>query len=68
MNINGVDRETRAILRVAMDAGWTVERTKSQHMKVTSPRGVVIITAGTASDRRACKNFRARLRRAGLRI
>lgn len=40
-----------------------VTRTRKSHWRVQIPGGPIIVTAGTPSDHRASRNFRARLRR-----
>lgn len=62
-------------IKVAEDAGWTVETTKGSHLRFRPPQGwkdrkgdiqPPVIHASTPSDSRGDLNFRARLRRAGL--
>ena len=61
------DRELRALVELAEAQGWTVTPTRKSHLRFASPDGVhLVIASGTASDRRATKNLRAQLRRAGL--
>ncbi len=56
----------RALYRRARRAGWIVTRHGSGHLRWSAPSGAVITTAATPGDRRAVRNERARLRRAGL--
>lgn len=44
--------------------GWTVKRGGNGHWKCRHVNGALVVMGSTPSDRRALKNFRARLRRA----
>jgi hypothetical protein len=55
----------RQAARVAVRAGWRIERT-TRHLAWTTPTGVRIITPSTPGDRRGYRDDLARLRRAGL--
>jgi predicted RNA binding protein YcfA (HicA-like mRNA interferase family) len=49
--------------------GWRVVRTKSSHWQCYSPDGKTIVWhSSTPSDYRATKNFKAELRRAGVKF
>lgn len=54
--------------RVAINAGWKVERTTQCHWKFTPPAGRILFTGGTPSDWRSRVQFRADLKRQGLRL
>ena len=60
----------RSLLRseaeLAMDLGWSIERTRGGHLKWTPPTGKFVIMPGTPSDRRSYLNARSMLRRHGL--
>jgi hypothetical protein len=60
------DAETRRLAAVAERAGWTVEPTRSGHLRFRGPDGQVVVHSTTSSDWRAARNLRAQLRRAGL--
>lgn len=66
----GMDRETRRLVRKALDAGWTLKhRKRTAHVQLLAPDGSGIVTvASTPSDHRGLKNTRADLRRHGLEI
>jgi hypothetical protein len=55
----------RAAARVALLAGWRIDRT-ARHLAWTSPAGTVVITGSTPGGPRARLNDLAELRRAGL--
>lgn len=54
--------------RLAERQGWTVDATRSGHLRWRSPSGGIVITAGTPGGGRAVNNARAQLRRLGLAI
>ena len=59
--------KTKGLIEVAEGQGWTVERTKNNHIVFLSPCGKHRIVCGsTEASHRAVRNTRARLRRAGL--
>lgn len=59
--------QLRKLVAEAEAAGWTVERTRNNHIRFLSPDGKHLIVCGsTESDHRAIRNTKARLRRAGL--
>ena len=58
------DRETRALIKHAVDHGWTVEI--GSHIKLRSPSGELVVTGASPSDRRAHLNLRSILRKKGL--
>ncbi len=62
------DRDFRELFDKATTAGWRVERTGGNHVRLLSPDRSVppVITSSTPSDPRAIKNLRAMLRRYGL--
>ena len=60
------DQELRKLVRCLVDQGWTLDRTKGSHIKLTCPNtGQVMFGPSTTSDWRAVRNFRARARRMG---
>ena len=58
------------LIEVARAQGWTVERTKSGHIRFrpADPSRRVVVTAGTPSDWRSRANLAADLRRQGLEV
>lgn len=60
--------ELKAIIKTAETAGWTVTRTKGNHVRFlpTDKTQSPIISSGTPSDWRSLKNLTSQLRRAGL--
>lgn len=61
------DKACRELVVRALEAGWTARVTGSSHVALTSPAGKVVVTAATTGDHRTARNFRAQLKRAGLR-
>lgn len=51
------------LIEYALREGWEVIRTRNGHLKFTKPGMPPIFTSSTASDHRAGRNARARLRR-----
>jgi hypothetical protein len=61
--------ETNRLITAAVDQGWRYDESSRGHVRLYSPDGRTIIgTSGTPSDHRAAKNFRSRLKRAGVRL
>jgi hypothetical protein len=60
-------KDYRSLFRLAEAQGWEHTRTGKDHHKFVSPSGEIVVTSGTPSDRRALDNFRAQLKRHGLR-
>ena len=58
----------RDMIKTAEKAGWTVERSRSGHLKWKSPTGGVVFSASTPSDHRAIKNHVSLMRKAGLNL
>lgn len=54
------------LLELCKQQGWVVGKTNRGHWKCCPPAGRIIITSGTDSDHRGVLNFRADLRRHGL--
>lgn len=61
-----MDKDTRKILKVAQDQGFTVEITRKGHAVVRKDGRVITTASGTASDHRARLNLIAQLRRGGF--
>lgn len=59
-------REVARLLSLAREQRAAVRQTKSGHWQVRVPGGAIVVTGSTPSDHRAVKNFRAQLRRAGI--
>lgn len=62
------DKETARLARHAEAAGWTVDKTRNNHIVFAAPTGQKVFTSSTPGDKRATKNLRAQLRRAGLAV
>jgi predicted RNA binding protein YcfA (HicA-like mRNA interferase family) len=62
--LRGVSRDVAAEALAAAERGWAIGRTKGGHVRMTHPRAGIVVTCGTAGDRRAVLHFRAELRRA----
>lgn len=57
------------LIRAAQAQGWRLEVSQKGHPRLYSPDGKTIIgTSGTPSDFRAFRNFRSRLKKAGVRF
>ena len=68
MSVRMFHRDLRGLVKAAMAAGWSVDVTTSGHARFRSPDGVTTVIAGrTPGDKRAIKNVRSSLERAGLR-
>lgn len=61
-------RDLKDMLRRAVEAGWTVTKTRGCHWLLRSPSGARVVTGSTPSDGRALLNFRADLKRNGLEL
>jgi len=60
-------KELESLRLRAIEQGWRVERSNGDHYKWYAPDGKTIIVSGsTPSDRRAVKNQRSLMRRAGF--
>lgn len=58
-----MSREIKELTRELERDGWTVEKTKGQHLRLTHPAGYLYFCSATASDHRAIKNIRADINR-----
>ena len=65
--IHELPYELKPLLKLAEGQGWEHSRTSGGHHKLINPDGKAAITSGTPSDHRSFKNFRAELKRLGLR-
>lgn len=63
-----IPRLWRDLARHATAAGWTIRRTRRGHLVWIGPDGLRLVTGSTPGDRRATRNHRAALRRAGLKV
>lgn len=61
-------RDQKDLLALCRAQGWYVQKTANGHWRVESPspQRHVVIASGTPSDSNAVKDFRSRLKRAGL--
>lgn len=50
-------KEWRKLKKQAEDQGWTVEKTKNNHIRWTNPDGEIVISPSTPSENRGMKNF-----------
>lgn len=62
------DKAIRSLVRLAECQGWTVTRTRRNHLKFCAPNGGVYFTGSTPSDHRAIKNATTHLRKMGLTV
>lgn len=58
--------DRNAVLKAARKQGWTVEKTRNNHLKLTNPEGQVYFTGSTPSDQRGVRNLVSDLRKMGL--
>lgn len=58
----------RDVAKAAREQGWTVEKTRNNHIKMQAPNGALVFASSTPSDVRAIHNLTALLRRHGLDI
>ncbi|HEX4489664.1 MAG TPA: hypothetical protein VH914_00515 [Acidimicrobiia bacterium] len=65
-----MDKDTKKLLRNLERQGWTIEATKSGHIRAIPPDTTkpIVIIASTPSDHRAWKNTIAQLRKSGADI
>lgn len=56
------------LVEAAIAAGWTLERTGSNHLKLKAPDGKIVFLPSSPSDWRGAKNARSLLRRYGLEV
>ncbi len=62
-------KDVKVMLKLAVNQGFSWRMTRGCHIQVRNAEGRVIAgSAGTPSDHRAIKNFRAELRRGGVTI
>lgn len=59
-------RDPKDLIDLARKQGWEVTKASNGHWRLYSPSGEIVGHSGTPSDYRASKNFRADLKRAGL--
>lgn len=57
-------KDMQALCVEAARAGWRIERTGGDHIKLTSPAGAIVFASQTPSDWRASRRARATLDRA----
>jgi hypothetical protein len=61
-----VNKDMQQMATWAAAHGWTITRTKNDHLKWRGPEGQLVVSASTPSDHRAITAIRVRLRREGL--
>jgi len=65
--VAGLAREVRPLVECALRAGWTIERTGSNHLRLRGPQGQTLHAAGTPhSGQLEAYRLRQRLHKAGL--
>lgn len=64
--IQELPKEAKALIALARDQGWEYSKTSGGHHRLVSPQGRIVMNSGTPSDYRSVKNFRAELKRHGL--
>lgn len=57
------DRDTNALCLEAETAGWAVDFTGSDHIRLRAPNGALAFASKTPSDWRTIHNLRAEMRR-----
>lgn len=62
--MTGTCDELRKVISEAETMGWTVGRTRNNHLKFQMPGKRSVFTSGTPGDWRATKNALGKLRRA----
>ena len=68
MHPHAVHRLFRPLAEKAVEAGWSLRKTKNNHIQWLGPEGARVYSASTPSDYRAVLNIRSELRKRGLRI
>lgn len=64
-----MNRELKAIKKLAEQQGWSVEPTRSGHLTWRNPEGILVTrTATTCAGSRTIKNYIAYLKRGGLQL
>lgn len=63
-NVTVSSDQLRQVIVEAAAMGWSVERTRNNHLKFQMPGKRSVFTSGTPSDWRATKNALGKLRRA----
>lgn len=58
----------RGLYALAIEQGWVVTVSGTNHLKWQPPTGRPVFTAGTPGEGREYLNTRAKLRRAGLKV
>lgn len=58
--------DRRAVFKELRNQGWSLEKTKNNHWKITNPAGRSCFTGSTPGDKRAVRNLMADLRRLGF--
>jgi hypothetical protein len=59
-------KDIKQLRVLAEKLGWTVERTKNDHLCWTAPTGERFYSASTPSNARGVLNLKSQLRKAGL--
>jgi len=63
-SVAGCCAELRKVIGEAQAMGWSVNRTRANHLKFQMPGKRPVFTSGTPGDWRATKNALGKLRRA----
>lgn len=63
-----IPKDYRPIAKVALAQGWTIGRTRRNHLVWQAPSGVKVFTPGTPSDWRSLPNVIRKLKHNGLEL
>ena len=61
-------KELKELKKLAELQGWTVLKTRGDHLKWISPENAIVFCASTPSDVRAIKNHKSVLRKYGFKF
>mgnify|MGYP001014971654 CR=1 FL=1 len=59
-------KDQQDLIDLAISQDWTYNKTSAGHHRLVSPRGHIVIGSGSTGDRNSVWDFRARLKKAGL--
>lgn len=59
-------KDQKSLIELAIAQDWNYSKTTAGHHRLVSPRGHIVIGSGTSSDTNSVWDFRARLKKAGL--
>lgn len=58
------NKDLNELIRKATEAGWSAEKTRNNHIKLTTPEGAPVFCSQAPKDRRALENIRKEMERA----